>query len=96
MKNQKVGKIIYNLAMCIAIVVGIWHFVVPYLYKWYSYLPDIPDILRVSIDWINFFFSLFLVGYSILLLLVQKEFFKGDKTAKIFYNFLYLYGFVEL
>lgn len=77
----------YTLAMVVGILVGIWHFCVPYLYEWYSYLPGIPDILRVSIDWINFFFSLFLVGYSVVLLLVQKEFFRGDRVARLFYQF---------
>lgn len=96
MKNIKAKKIIYNVAMYIAIVVGLWHFVVPYLYDWYSYLPGIPDILRVSIDWINFFFSLFLVGYSVLLLLVQKEFFKGDRTARIFYGFFLFVWFCRV
>lgn len=73
--------------MLMSIVVGIWHFCVPYLYDWYGYLPGIPDILRVSIDWINFFFSLFLVGYSALLLFVREEFFEGNKVARLFYNF---------
>ncbi|MGL5330344.1 MAG: hypothetical protein ACRDD7_13830 [Peptostreptococcaceae bacterium] len=87
MKNK---KIVYNLAMFISIVVGIWHFCVPYLYDWYGYLPGIPDILRISIDWINFFFSLFLVGYSVLLILVREEFFNGERVACLFYNFFIL------
>ncbi|MGL4798749.1 MAG: hypothetical protein ACRCWY_05025 [Cellulosilyticaceae bacterium] len=84
---MKAKKVMYTLAMVVGILVGIWHFCVPYLYEWYSYLPGIPDILRVSIDWINFFFSLFLVGYSVVLLLVQKEFFRGDRVARLFYQF---------
>ncbi|MGL5676560.1 MAG: hypothetical protein ACRDDX_09100 [Cellulosilyticaceae bacterium] len=84
---MKAKKVMYTLAMVVGILVGIWHFCVPYLYEWYSYLPGIPDILRVSIDWVNFFFSLFLVGYSVVLLLVQKEFFRGDRVARLFYQF---------
>ncbi|MGL4736023.1 MAG: hypothetical protein ACRCW2_01095 [Cellulosilyticaceae bacterium] len=84
---RRYKEISYTLAMVISIVVGIWHFCVPYLYSWYDYLPGIPDILRVSIDWINFFFSLFLVGYSVLLLLVRKEFFERNRVVYLFYNF---------
>lgn len=64
---MKSKRIVYNLAMFISIGVGIWHFCVPYIYDWYGYLPGIPDILRVSIDWINFFLSLLIAINSLLI-----------------------------
>jgi hypothetical protein len=82
--------------MLIGIAVGVWHSVVPYLFQWYSYLPGIPDILRVSIDWVNFFFSLFLTGYSVLLLLVRSSFFAGERTARLFYGFFLLVWFCRV
>jgi hypothetical protein len=67
--------------------VGIWHFTVPYLYKWYSYIPEAPIEIIRSIDWINYFFSLFLTGISIILIVFKNKIFKKNKELLVFYGF---------
>jgi hypothetical protein len=68
--------------------IGIWHFTVPYLYNWYSYIPTAPRAIIVSIDWINFFFSLLLTGTSVLLLIFRKEIAQRNRVAVTLYGFL--------
>ncbi|CCV64739.1 hypothetical protein BN85411620 [Alteracholeplasma palmae J233] len=65
-------KIIYIIGCSFSLFIGLFHFSFPYLFSWYSYVPDIPYNLRVSIDYVNFFFSLLLSGLSILSIIVSK------------------------
>ena len=81
-------KIVYIIGLIFSTVIGIWHFIAPYLHKWYSYIPDAPPEIIVSIDYVNYFFSLLLTGLSICLIIVQKEVFAKKREALIFYGFL--------
>ena len=81
-------KIIIIISLVISTLVGLWHFFVPYLYEWYSYIPEAPRAIIVSIDWINFLFSLLLSGNSIILILFRKKLFKGDSILLTYYGFL--------
>jgi hypothetical protein len=81
-------EIVYIIGLLLSTAVGIWHFTVPYLYKWYSYIPDAPAEIIVSIDWTNYFFSLLLTGVSIILIILRKEIFARNHVALIFYGFL--------
>jgi len=69
-------------------LVGIWHFFVPYMFQWYSYIPNQYENLIVGIDWTNFFFSLLLTGLSLLLIVFGKKVFSGNKDIFIFYGFM--------
>jgi len=81
-------KIVYLLGLLLSTGVGMWHFTVPYLHKWYSYIPDAPPEIIVSIDYTNYFFSLLLTGLSIILIFLRKEVFSKNRAALIFYGFL--------
>ena len=81
-------KIVYIIGLFLSTGVGIWHFSAPYLHKWYSYIPEAPPEIIVSIDYVNYFFSLLLTGISIILILLWKEVFKKNRVALIFYGFL--------
>jgi hypothetical protein len=41
----------------VALGFGLWHFAVPGLYRWQSYVPDAPESLVRAVDATNFFFS---------------------------------------
>ena len=81
------GKI-YFIGLILSAAVGIWHFTVPYLFQWHSYIPNEYKSLIVGIDWINFFFSLLLTGYSLLLVFFKKKIFGGNKDLLLMYGFM--------
>jgi len=74
--------------LVLSMLVGIWHFFVPYMFQWYSYIPNQYENLIVGIDWTNFFFSLLLTGLSLLLIAFGKKVFSENKDIFIFYGFM--------
>jgi hypothetical protein len=53
---------------------GIWHFFVPHIWNWYSYIDKTATELVIAVRAINFFFSLSLVLFGIVnLLFVFKK-----------------------
>lgn len=60
------GDVCQVIGGAIALGFGIWHFAVPGLYRWQSYVPDAPDCLVRAVDATNFFFSfsLSLIGVT--------------------------------
>jgi len=65
--------VLYIIGLSLSTLTGLWHFTVPYLFQWYSYIPNEYKSLITGIDWINFFFSLLLAGYSLLLYNEEKS-----------------------
>ncbi|MHB8135008.1 MAG: hypothetical protein ACYDH1_12395 [Anaerolineaceae bacterium] len=67
-------KILTAIGSIASIAFGTWHFFVPRLWKWYSYIDPSATELIVAIRAINVFFSLSLVLFGIVnLLLVYGE-----------------------
>jgi len=89
-------KIMYLIGLILSTLVGIWHFSVPYLYQWYRYIPNEYKSLIVGIDWTNFFFSLFLTGYSILLIFMKEKIFNKNKEMFIMYGFMVFVWFCRV
>lgn len=87
------GKVI---AIALSMLVGIWHFFVPYMFQWYSYIPNEYGNLIVGIDWTNFFFSLLLTGISLLLILFCNKVFNGNGELFVFYGFLIFVWFCRV
>jgi hypothetical protein len=85
---MKKNKVLYYAGTTLSLLVGIWHFFVPWMFQWYSYIPGEYENLIVGIDWTNFFFSLLLSGFSLLLILLSKKVFAGNKEVLVFYGFL--------
>ena len=85
---MKTIKSFYYVGLVLSMLVGIWHFFVPYMFQWYSYIPNQYENLIVGIDWTNFFFSLLLTGLSLLLIVFGKKVFSGNKDIFIFYGFM--------
>lgn len=59
-------KILITLGSIITICFGLWHFFVPKLWNWYSYIDPKATELVVAIQALNIFFSLSLVLIGIL------------------------------
>jgi len=90
---NKTLKILLNIGLFTSLFFGLWHFIIPYQFKWYDFLPNAPRAIIVSIDWINFFFSLLLTGNSFLLLINQKEIISGQRGIYSFYVLLVIVWF---
>ena len=89
-------KIVFFLGLSLSALVGTWHFFVPTMYQWYSYIPNEYETLIVGIDWTNFFFSLFLTGHSILLIILHKQIFNKNKEMLIMYGFMVFVWFCRV
>ena len=85
---NKLNRILLNIGLSISLLFGLWHFFIPYMFNWYSYIPDAPRSIIVSIDWINFFFSLLLFGISIILLFLQKQIVQVNTNVYSFFALL--------
>jgi hypothetical protein len=88
--------VLYIVGLSLSTLVGIWHFFVPYLFQWHSYIPNEYKSLIVGIDWINFFFSFLLSGYSLLLLIMRKKVFSKNKEMLIMYGFMVFVWFCRV
>ena len=72
------AKILVTAGSSASIGFGIWHFFVPKVWKWYSYIDINATELVVAVRAINVFFSLSLILFGIINLL----FIYGDKSNK--------------
>ena len=81
-------KILYYGTTITSMLVGLWHFFVPFMFQWYDYLPMQYENLIVGIDYTNYCFSLLLFGSSLILVLWGKRAFGQSKEAKELYFFL--------
>jgi hypothetical protein len=52
--------------------------------------------LIVGIDWTNFFFSLLLAGHSIILLIMRKKLFNGNREVLTMYGFMVFVWFCRV
>jgi magnesium-transporting ATPase (P-type) len=85
---KKLFSILFSAGLIISSIVGFLHFFAPYAFGWYSYIPDAPKEIYASIDYVNFFFSLLLVGLSVILLFMKKKIFAGSRDIFVFYVLL--------
>jgi hypothetical protein len=63
-------KILVTIGSSVSIGFGIWHFFVPTAWKWYSYIEPNATELIVAVRAINVFFSLSLVLFGIVNMLL--------------------------
>lgn len=85
---MKKYKILYYTSTIMSMLVGLWHFFVPTMFQWYSYLPMQYRNLIVGIDYTNYCFSLLLFGSSLLSIIWGKRALGESKEAKELYFFL--------
>lgn len=89
-RAERVSLTLYIAGLVLSSSVGLLHFFAPYAFAWYSYIPDAPLEIHISIDYVNFLFSLLLTGLSLILLCLARRAFEGSVEAVIFYTFLAL------
>lgn len=80
--------ILYYFTVVLSAIVGLWHFFVPWMFRWYDYLPMQYENLIVGIDYTNYCFSLLLFGLSFLLVILGKRVLSLNTEGCIFYFFL--------
>ncbi len=71
-------KILVTIGSSASIAFGIWHFFVPKMWKWYSYIEPNATELIVAVRAINVFFSLSLVLFGIINILLVY----GDRSNR--------------
>lgn len=81
-------KGVYYFTVITSMLVGLWHFFVPYMFQWYDYLPMQYENLIVGIDYTNYCFSALLFGLSFLLTILGKRALNLNSEVVIFYSFL--------
>lgn len=81
-------RILYSVTTGLSLLVGIWHFFVPWMFQWYNYLPMQYENLIVGIDYTNYCFSFLLTGLSLLLLVLAKKALSLHPEVIYFYWFL--------
>jgi len=94
--SMKARKFLYYLGTSLSLFIGLWHFTVPYLFNWASYISPEYRSLIVAMDWINFFFSLLLSGLSLLLLFFGRKILAGNKELLVFYCLLVFVWFCRV
>ncbi len=55
---EKARCILYYVSLGFSALVGLWHFFVPRMFRWYDYLPMQYKNLIVGIDYTNYCFPL--------------------------------------
>jgi hypothetical protein len=78
MKMNLLIKVLVILGSSASMVFGIWHFFVPKAWKWYSYIDINATELVAAVRAINAFFSLSLVLFGIVNILLIY----GDRSNK--------------
>ncbi len=71
-------KILVLMGSIASIGFGVWHFFVPELWQWYSYIDTNATELVIAVQAINVFFSLSLVLFGI----VNVLFIWGEKSNR--------------
>jgi len=85
---KRLRKVLYYVSLSISLLVGLWHFFVPHLFRWYDYIPMQFESLIVGIDYTNYCFSALLFGSSFVLILLGKSALSLNRESIIFYTFL--------
>ena len=80
--------VLYYITVVTSSLVGLWHFFVPWMFRWYDYLPMQYENLIVGIDYTNYCFSLLLFGLSVMLIMLGKRALGLNKEVIYFYFFL--------
>lgn len=63
-------KVLVTLGSSVSVGLGIWHFFIPQIWKWYSYIDGAATELVAAVRAINAFFSLSLVLFGVVNLLL--------------------------
>ncbi len=76
-------KIVILVGSIITLGFAVWHFLVPWKYKWFSYMPNISKDLENSIKATNFLFALSLLLLGSLSLIVTSWLWENTLIVRI-------------
>jgi len=76
-------KIVILVGSMITLGFAVWHFLVPWKYKWFSYMPNISKDLENSIKATNFFYALSLLLLGSLSLIVTSWLWENTLIVRI-------------
>lgn len=76
-------KIVILVGSIITISFAVWHFIVPWRYRWFSYMPNISKELENAIKATNFFFALSLLLLGSLSLIVTSMLWTNTLIIKL-------------
>lgn len=85
---KKGVHILYYITVAMSALVGLWHFFVPWMFRWHDYLPTQYENLIVGINYTNYCFSLLLFGLSVMLIVLGKRALNLNREVICFYCFL--------
>lgn len=81
--SHKKLKILTIAGSFITILFGIWHMVVPWLYRWFSYIPIIPAELKNAILATNFFLSTCLILLGVMSWIIIQWHWENQFSVKL-------------
>ena len=81
-------RVLYYFTVVLSTLVGLWHFFVPWMFRWYDYLQKQYENLIVGIDYTNYCFSLLLFGLSLMLIILGRKVLSLNREVTYFYYFL--------
>ena len=87
---MKKYQIVYYMGATISLLVGLWHFTVPWMFGWASYIPY--ETLVVPINYVNLCFSFLLSGLSLTVILWGKRYLCRTRKRSIFTVFCLHFG----
>ena len=87
---EKVRNVLYYVSLGFSALVGLWHFFVPRMFRWYDYLPMQYKNLIVGIDYTNYCFSALLLGSSLVLIILGKSALALNMETLVFHTMLTL------
>ena len=88
---MKKYQVMYYAGAAISLLVGLWHFTVPWMFGWASYISY--ETLVVPINYVNLCFSFLLSGLSLTVILWGKKVFAQNPEAFYLYGFCWPFGF---
>ena len=82
---MKKYQIMYYVGAAISLLVGLWHFTIPWMFGWASYIPY--ETLVIPINYVNLCFSFLLSGLSLTVILWGKKVFAGNPESNVWMSY---------
>jgi len=89
-------KVLFLIGIFFSFCFGIWHFAIPWMFKWFMYIDPQYVSLINSIRWINILFSVFLTGIAADLFFNRRKIDKSNHFSVSAYVLLIIIWFVRM
>lgn len=85
---MKTAKLLSILGASSTFGFGLWHFTVPSVHQWFSYIPEAPTELLIGISATNFFLSLELLIFGLMGLNIILLYWDNKSVVKIYLGYM--------